>query len=214
MKQIGFTKEELYEINDAVVPLLRRYLETGDPEGHERQHGTMTNLLGITKKVAIAVFGEGGLPAWLVELEHQVAEFKARLRETAVATRELEPTPVVGGDAFRVLCEQAAKKGIAVPSWNTGRFPWDYWEVRALVAGVSPELADLGRSTMREHYQHSWEDFADEVSIYAGEAMLKLALADPKAAHARWTHLLETDGERVRRLPDGRIVDFHSGEDL
>ena len=67
MKQIGFTKEELYEINDAVVPLLRRYLETGDPEGHERQHGTVTNLLGITKKVAVAVFGEGDLPASLVE---------------------------------------------------------------------------------------------------------------------------------------------------
>ena len=39
-----------------------------------------------------------------------------------------------------------------------GQYPWDDWERAALAVGVSKDLAGLGRLTMREAYQHQWDD--------------------------------------------------------
>ena len=39
-----------------------------------------------------------------------------------------------------------------------GHYPWDDWERAALAAGVPKDLAGLGRLTIREAYQHQWDD--------------------------------------------------------
>ncbi|MFI5305213.1 MAG: hypothetical protein ACHQYP_10525 [Nitrospiria bacterium] len=93
-------------------------------------------------------------------------------------------------------------------------YHWDDWEADALARGVDPKLAELGRSIMREHFQHDWDDFGSEVGFRAGTSMIELALKHPKKAEERWKHLLDTDGERVRILPDGTILDYHSGRKL
>ena len=73
-------------------------------------------------------------------------------------------------------------------------YAWDYWETKALVAGVSAEQAELGRAVMREHYQHGWSSYDDEVSVRSGDEMLRLALSEPARSAARWQWLLDTDG--------------------
>lgn len=60
-------------------------------------------------------------------------------------------------------------------------FYWDFWQQQALAAGVSQELATLGREVMRDHYQHGKEDHllgAEE----DGKKMLQMCLDDPKGA--------------------------------
>jgi len=93
-------------------------------------------------------------------------------------------------------------------------YHWDEWEAEALSRGVTPELVSLGRGVMREEFQHDWEGFGLEVGVEAGPSMIELALNYPEKAHQRWKHLLDTDGERVRLLPDGTILDYHSGRKL
>lgn len=41
-------------------------------------------------------------------------------------------------------------------AWTPGDFPWDRWETHARARNVPAELAQLGRSVMREAYQHQW----------------------------------------------------------
>lgn len=80
-----------------------------------------------------------------------------------------------------------------------GNYPWDTWQTRALEAGISEDLAGLGRAVYREAYQHSWnEELTTECGWDDdGDEMLELAIASPDKADERWTHLLRTDGLRV-----------------
>jgi hypothetical protein len=41
-------------------------------------------------------------------------------------------------------------------AWVINDYPWDRWERHARARGVGAELAQLGRSVMREAYQHQW----------------------------------------------------------
>lgn len=86
-----------------------------------------------------------------------------------------------------------------------GRYAWDRWESQARAAGLSEDLAGLGRAVMREAVQHAWEpEFQAECGWSdAGQQMLAWAQREPERAAARWQHLLETDGERGRWTPDG-----------
>lgn len=60
-------------------------------------------------------------------------------------------------------------------------FYYDDWYAKALEAGVAPELAQLGREVMRDHFQHgSGEHILGEESD--GDSMLELCLKDSKAA--------------------------------
>jgi len=79
------------------------------------------------------------------------------------------------------------------------RFAWDDWQEHAVAAAVGAELAQLGRSVMREADQHGWdEDLQRECGWDDdGAAMIALALADPDEARDRWSWLMNTDGERV-----------------
>ena len=79
-----------------------------------------------------------------------------------------------------------------------GHYPWDDWERDALAAGVSTELAGLGRLTVREAYQHGWDDPLKSLCGWydQGQRMIKLALRSPGTAEKRWQRLLDTDGYR------------------
>jgi len=79
-----------------------------------------------------------------------------------------------------------------------GHYPWDDWERDALAAGVPKDLAGLGRLTVREAYQHDWNDRLKSLCGWydRGRRMIKLALRSPATADKRWDHLLATDGLR------------------
>lgn len=79
-----------------------------------------------------------------------------------------------------------------------GKYPWDDWERDALAVGVSQDLAGLGRLTVREAYQHGWDDCLKSLCGWydQGRRMIKLALRSPATARKRWQRLLDTDGYR------------------
>ena len=166
----SFTLNELYEISDAVMPVLRDYLEHGDPEQHELRYGSISTLLEIIRKLNLSFTKHSGvtpgneLPAWFPELEQQVRQFRERALE------------------------------MALHGATTESYAWDYWKTKALAAGVTGDLAALGRAVMREHYQHGWSSYDDEVSVRSGDEMLRLALSEPARSAARWQWLLDTDG--------------------
>ena len=85
-----------------------------------------------------------------------------------------------------------------LPACAPGAYPWDDWERSALASGLAAELASLGRSVMREAYNHAWCErlkaecgWSDE-----GRAMLRRVLAHPRRTAARWAWLMATDGLR------------------
>ena len=45
-----------------------------------------------------------------------------------------------------------------VLSCSVGHYPWDDWERTRWRRACSKELAGLGRLTVREAYQHGWND--------------------------------------------------------
>lgn len=79
-----------------------------------------------------------------------------------------------------------------------GCYPWDDWQRSALAAGLSPELAALGRQLMREADQHSWcERLRVECGWNdGGRAMLSRLLTQPRRTAARLNWLYATDGQR------------------
>ena len=99
----------------------------------------------------------------------------------SIATKGHEP-----GELFKLSQE------LNVPR-NLMRYGWDSWEIYARHEGVAPELADLGRSVMREWYNHSWEQFEDEVGFEAAEYMIAQAKAEPDKTEARWAYLLSEE---------------------
>jgi len=150
--------------------VLRGYLEDGDPEQRELRYGSASTLLEIVRKLNLSFAKKSGvsrgneLPDWFKQLEQQVCQFRERAIE---------------------MTHQAQMKE---------SYAWDYWKTKALAAGVAIDLAELGRAVMREHYQHGWSSYDDEVSVHSGDEMLRLALSEPDKAAARWQRLLDTDG--------------------
>lgn len=51
-----FTRAELIEISDAISHKLSHYLDSGDPERHEKQYGTMTLLHEAQAKILPVAF--------------------------------------------------------------------------------------------------------------------------------------------------------------
>ena len=74
----------------------------------------------------------------------------------------------------------------------------DDWERDALAAGVPKDLAGLGRLTVREAYQHGWDDRLKSLCGWydQGKRMIRLALRSSATAEKRWQQLLDTDGWR------------------
>jgi len=85
---------------------------------------------------------------------------------------------------------------------------WDWWQERALLAGVSAELAELGRRVLREIEQHGWPDeIAARCWEGDGATMIEAALAEPEQAARRWDYWLESDGGRGHVTADGEFVE-------
>jgi hypothetical protein len=69
---------------------------------------------------------------------------------------------------------------------------WDKWEQKAIAAGVSTEVAQLGREVMRDHCEHGKGDYllgeeADGVKI------LSMCLEDAQAAKRCFQECLYPD---------------------
>jgi hypothetical protein len=75
---------------------------------------------------------------------------------------------------------------------------WDDWERWAIAQGLDQDLAALARLTIREAYQHQWDERLKSLCGWRddGQRMLRLALRCPDKARKRWNRLLETDGYR------------------
>ncbi len=86
-----------------------------------------------------------------------------------------------------------AAQAFNAPGHNLLRYGWDARELYALHEGVSPDLASLGRSVMREWYSHSWGRFSEEVGFSAAESMIKQAKDNPEKAEERWEFLLSEE---------------------
>lgn len=74
-----------------------------------------------------------------------------------------------------------------------GHYPWDDWEKDALAAGVSRDLAGLGRAVIREAFQHGWDPWLRDhcgwnnvgmrLSEHPhGQMLMSLALSMPRTA--------------------------------
>lgn len=76
-----------------------------------------------------------------------------------------------------------------------GDFPWDRWEKAAIQAGLTEDLANLGRSVFREAFQHEWpNDLKVECGwLDGGQTMIFQALAFPDLVEARWSYLYSQD---------------------
>jgi hypothetical protein len=121
---------------------------------------------------------------------------------TSGLTPSAKPTPGEDG-AGTVTARTAA---VPRPRLDEGRvlgceyghYPWDEWERWAIARGLDRELAALGRLTVREAYQHQWDDRLKSLCGWRddGRRMVKLALHLPSLARKRWQRLLDTDGYR------------------
>lgn len=83
-----------------------------------------------------------------------------------------------------------------------GEYPWDHWAARAKDAGVAENLAQLGRSVMRDADQHAWCRELWERCGWTEESaagMIAYALRSPAEAKKQWEQLMETDGCDVGR---------------
>lgn len=67
---------------------------------------------------------------------------------------------------------------------------WDHWHADAIQAGVSVELAQLGREIIRDHFQHG-HDLAPDPGVWRlaahQEYMRNLALQAPNTAFTTFT---------------------------
>lgn len=79
-----------------------------------------------------------------------------------------------------------------------GEYPWDDWFTAARAADVPEDLAQLGRSLVREADQHSWSEALQALCGWKddGAAMIRAALDRPDDAREIWQHLMDSDGFR------------------
>ena len=77
-------------------------------------------------------------------------------------------------------------------------FEWDFWKSRALALGVAEDLAELGRSIMRDAYLERWpEESLGECGWWDdGFGMLAQAQKNPREIRKRWEALLTRYGRR------------------
>ena len=55
--RLALTRAELMEISDVISSALDAYLQTGDPEDHEKSYGTLTLLHEVQAKIVPHAFG-------------------------------------------------------------------------------------------------------------------------------------------------------------
>lgn len=82
-------------------------------------------------------------------------------------------------------------------------FEWDSWKSHALDLGIAGDLAELGRSIMRDAYLERWpEEILGECGWWDdGFGMLAQAQKNPQETRKRWTALLKRYGRRRTATP-------------
>ena len=83
-----------------------------------------------------------------------------------------------------------------------GHYPWDDWERRAVADGLDRDLAALGRLTIREAYEHQWDDRLKSLCGWRddGRRMLRFALRSPEKAKTA-VEPASGNGRISRRVP-------------
>lgn len=75
LHQVSLTREELYEISDALCAQFRRYIETGDPENHEITYRSVSHTLSAIRKICAELVGPDS-PSWMGEFEERLTELR------------------------------------------------------------------------------------------------------------------------------------------
>ncbi len=82
-------------------------------------------------------------------------------------------------------------------------FEWDCWKSHALDLGIAEDLAELGRSIMRDAYLEHWpEEVLGECGWWDdGFGMLAQAQRNPQDTRECWAALLRRYGRRRAATP-------------
>lgn len=163
-------------IQRTTVDVLCRYLEQYDPLDHEHQYGSLSGLLDILEQIGLPYMQDSrGVTHTLTSLRSRVYRFLERFSRAPVAC----PENIAG---FLGVLRRA---GITPSSLNLQRYTWDFWELRALDAGVPPDLAAMGRGALRR--QHFCENPINEMDP---DVLLYMAINTPDQAEAMFMRLL------------------------
>lgn len=149
---------------------------------------TLQRDLSLQASLALKEAGKLALKA------HTLAQHQAELLQGR-SSWDLEPEPT----------QPTASELDRYRTDAQGRYAWDRWQAEALAAGLSAELANLGREVMREAAQHAWSEKLQRECGWQdrGQVMLIQALHHGETVAQRWRHLLQTDGERGEIDADG-----------
>lgn len=87
-------------------------------------------------------------------------------------------------------------------------YPWDDWQKRAITQGIDEATAALGRSLMREAYNHSWSYRLMHECGWSdgGSEMIARLQQDPEQTVKRWKYLLVVDGGHLTDEQAAQIV--------
>lgn len=149
----SFTADSVLHIHRATVEVLCRYLHQNDPFDHEHRYGTVSGLLKVLEQIGLQDQEDcWGEMQSLNEIRLRVGEFLKKLAQAPLAD------PLEISSALSI----AQRARIAHSSLNLHRYTWDLWELRALLAGVPADLAEMGRGVLRrQHFSGSKIDELD-----------------------------------------------------
>ncbi len=140
VSSLQFQRSSLMHIHRSVAEVLCRYLDQHDPFDYQIRYGTISGLLDVLEQIGLPLpTSVSGVTHTLDSARERVYRFLGRLSRAPVACSD---------DIARALvdCGQA---GITPSPLNLQRFAWDLWELRALLAGVPSDLAEMGRGALR-----------------------------------------------------------------
>jgi hypothetical protein len=165
---IQFSASSLAHIQRATVEVLGRYLDQHDPLDHERRFGTVSGLLRVLEDIGLPYPEDAqGVKQSLMAVKGRVHHF---LMQLACA-------PVANAEEMTFALSLSRRASLLPSILNLRRYTWDLWEIRALNAGVSPNLAEMGRGAFRR--QHFCQRPSEEIDP---DTMLYIAIADPEQA--------------------------------
>ncbi|WP_156905376.1 hypothetical protein [Chitinibacter tainanensis] len=135
----------------------------------------------------------------VVRLLEGVVEWTQDLKVRLLGAPSEPQTSEIFGVAVSVMeaaVQKAQEAGVAIPAHNQKKYVWEWWQIVALASGVSEDLAELGRATMREALQHDWSaGLKAKFGPEASADMLQLAHDNPELAKKTWREALERDGD-------------------
>lgn len=140
--------------------------------------------------------------------KNQKRRVRARMERTGESYTTARAHVLEGQERTIPLPPTRRRQAMAgMHSCKYGEYPWDHWFTRARAAGLSDDLAHLGRSLMREADQHSWCRELWERCGWteeSAEGMIRFARTSPDVAKKHWGRLMETDGFLIEGIETWR----------